>query len=63
MTNPVDLTITRQTASGHFDFIRIEGRDNAKVLVRIDLSLADFTAAVMGDTVTAALDRKMDVAR
>lgn len=60
MTDPCDLTITRQTASGAFDFIRIEAKDGAKTLARLDMSLADFTAALLGDTVIAAVDRALE---
>jgi hypothetical protein len=54
---PADLTITRQAIPGQIEFIRIEARDGLKVLARLDMSPADFLAAVMGETVIAAYSR------
>lgn len=55
MSDPCDLTITRQMTTAPSVFIRIEARDGPKLLARIDMSPADFTAAIMGLQITAAI--------
>jgi hypothetical protein len=52
---PVDFTITRQRTPGGADYVRLECRDHLKVLVRIDIAPGDFTSAIMGEQVIAAL--------
>lgn len=52
--SPAELTITRQSIAEQ-PFARIECVDHHKVLVRIDLSLTDLAAALLGAPVIAAV--------
>ena len=56
-SDPIDLTISRQTIPGQVDVVRIEARDGPRVLIQIDLPPSDFLSAVMGETVLAALNK------
>jgi len=51
---PCDFAISSQSIA-NTDFVRIEARDHLKSLVQIDISQADFTAALLGRQVMAAL--------
>lgn len=57
MVDPADTTITRQTAIGTLDFIRVEAKDGRKILMQLDMSMADFLAAIMGQEIVARLNR------
>lgn len=53
--SPCDFSIIRHTASGEIDCVRIQCVDHHKVLVRIDMSLTDLAAALLGAPVIAAI--------
>lgn len=47
--SPADFSIVRHIAPGEIDVVRLEARDGLKVLVRIDMSLPDFAATLLGE--------------
>lgn len=53
--SPADFSIVRHIAPGEIDVVRLEARDGLKVLVRIDVSHADWSRAQFGEPVIAAI--------
>lgn len=55
MSDPCDFSIFRPEGAHERDTVRIQAKDGpTKVLAQIDISLEDFSAALMGATVTAS---------
>lgn len=58
MSDPCDLSFSRPQGQHERNVIRITAKDGpTTVLAQIDVSLEDFTLALMGATVSAAITR------
>lgn len=54
MDMPVIMTITRQQTPGASEIVRIECKDHFTVVARLDMSMSDFSLALLGQEITAA---------
>lgn len=57
-SEPVDVSISRQTIPGQVEIVCVEVKDGPKSIVRLEFAQIDFlTALVSGQTVMAAMER------
>jgi hypothetical protein len=55
--SPVDTKIERISVPGQTEFIRIEAKDGLRIMARLDMSLTDFAALILGQEITAAFSQ------
>lgn len=55
MSDPVEFSIVRVHGLHNGQIVRLLAKDGPKVLVEIDIPIADYAAATLGEPVTAAL--------